>query len=194
MTVKRGVELKVEYTVKVIDTKTGKVLKVVKGEGKTFNQNFARVLGIMMFSRGDARVTVSLTDTGGTARSMWAPDYDTSPLNYDPAVGYRFKLGVGKSNVAFDRTHYNLLDPLAWFDYSIWNLTDDGIKVKVEVSGSWYNDTGVDVTVNEIGMVIRLKDVDGYIRVIMIARDVITATTLPAGQTIAVAYAITIPF
>jgi len=194
MGVKRGVKIKVEYTVKVIDTKTGKVLKVVKGEGKTFNQNFARLLGIVMFPKGDGRVSVSLTDTGGTARTMWAPDYGTPPLNYDPTAGYKFELGVGKSSVAFDRTHYNLLDLQAWVDYSTWNLTDDGTKVMVEITGAWYNDTGADVTINEIGMRVRWMDSAGVIRTIMIARDVITATTVPAGQTIAVAYAITIPF
>jgi len=189
-----AVKLRVRYTVKVIETKTGKVLKVVKGEGKTFNQNFSRLLGITMFVRGDDRVSVSLTDVDGVACTMWAPDYGTSPLNYDPAVGWRFDLGVGKSDVAFSRTQYNLIDPQAWVDYSVWNLTDDGTKVMVEISGSWYNDTGADVVIKEIGMRAWWLDSGGTKRNIMIARDVITATTVPAGQTIAVAYAIEIPF
>jgi len=189
-----AVKIRVRYTVKVIDTKTGKVLKVVKGEGKTFNQNFGRMLGMLMLVRGDVRVSVSLTDVDGTARTMWAPDFDRPPFRYGAGVDARLEVGVGKSDVAFSRTHYNLIDPQAWVDYSVWNLTDDGTKVVVEISGSWYNDTGADVVIKEIGMRVFWLDNAGYLRCIMIARDVITATTVPAGQTIAVAYAVTIPF
>jgi len=189
-----AVKIRVRYVVKVVDTKTGKVIKVVKGEGKTFNQNFGRVLGLVMFVIGDVRETVSVTDVDGVARTMASPDYTYPPTGYDPAAAYKFELGVGKSGVAFDRTQYNLLDPQAWVDYSVWDLVDDGTKVTLDVSGSWYNDTGVDVTINEIGMRVRWRDSGGTMRIIMIARDVITATTVPAGQTIAVAYAIEIPF
>jgi len=194
MTKREGLKIGVRYEVKVIDTKTGKVLKVVKGEGKTFNQNFSRLLGIVMFSKGDGRVSVSLTDIDGTARTMWAPDYGESPCSYDPTVDLRFRVGLGKSDVAFSRTQYNLLDPQAWVDYSVWDLVDDGTKVTLDVTGSWYNDTGVDVVIKEIGMCLAWQDKFGTEYRIMIARDVITATVVPAGSTIAVAYAITIPF
>jgi len=193
---KKRKELKicVEYEVKVIDTKTGKVIRKVKGKGRTFNQNFARLLGLVMFPRGDVESTVSLTDTGGTARTMRSPDDSYPPTRYVVASAYRLELGVGKSSVAFDRTHYNLLDPQAWVDYATFSLTDDGTKVTVEFSGSWYNDTGATVTINEIGFRCRFLDSGNYVRTIMLARDVITATDVPAGSTIAVAYAITIPF
>jgi len=193
MAVKEGVKLEVEYVVKVID-ENGKVVKVVKGKGKTFNQNFARVLGILMFPVGDVTRTVSVTDVGGTARTLGAPREPYSPNNYAPVAGWKFELGVGESDVAFSRTQYNLLDPLAWVDYSTHTLTDDGTKVKVDISGSWYNDTGVDVTAREIGMRVYWVDTGGYMRVIMIARDVIAPTVVGAGKTIAVAYSITIPF
>jgi len=194
VTKREELKIGVKYEVKVIDTKTGKVLKTVRGKGETFNQNFARLLGLLMFPRGDVMTTVSLTDTGGTARTMEAPSASYSPLQYGATTGYKLELGLGKSNVAFDRTHYNLLDPQAWVDYSTWNLTDDGTKVTVEFSGSWYNDTGAPVTIQEIGFRCRFLDGGNVIRVIMLARDVITAVDVPAGSTIAVAYAITIPF
>jgi len=194
MTKREGLKIHVQYTVKVIDTKTGKVLKTVKGKSKTFNQNFARLLGLLMFPRGDVEPAVSVTDTGGTARTMRSPSDTYPPTYYTAGVAYRLELGVGKSDVAFDRTHYNLLDPQAWVDYATFSLTDDGTKVTVEFSGSWYNDTGLTVTIQEIGFRCRFRDDAGYICAIMLARDVITATDVPAGSTIAVAYAITIPF
>jgi len=194
MTKREGLKIGVRYEVKVIDTKTGKVLKVVKGKGGTFVQNFSRLLGLLMFPRGDVMETVVLTNVDGTNVTMEAPSTSYSPLQYSVAAGYKLELGVGKSDVAFSRTHYNLLDPQAWVDYSTWSLTDDGTKVTVEFSGSWYNDTGVTVTIKEIGFRCRFISGAGYIHVFMLARDVITATDVPAGSTIAVAYAITIPF
>jgi len=194
MTKREGLKILVQYTVKVIDTKTGKVLKTVKGKSKTFNQNFARMLGIVMFPRGDVTVTVSVTDSGGTAHTLESPTTAYPPTCYPVETGKAFKLGIGKSDVAFARTQYNLVDPQAWVAYSTWNLTDDGTKVTVEMSGSWYNDTGALVTIREIGMLARLIDGVGTEFWCMIARDVITATDVPAGSTIAVAYAITIPF
>jgi len=191
---KEALKIQVEYEVKVIDAKTGKVLKTVKGQGGSFNQNFARLLGLLMFPRGDVLRTVSLTDVGGTARTMRSPYETYNPVDYPPSTGYELELGVGKSDVAFSRTHYNLLDPQAWVDYSTFSMEDDGTKVTVEFSGSWYNDTGALVTIKEIGFRCRFEDNTGAIRVIMLARDVITATDVPAGSTIAVAYAITIPF
>jgi len=193
---KKRKELKicVEYEVKVIDTKTGKVIRKVKGKGGTFNQNFARLLGLVMFPRGDVMETVSVTDVWGGARTMESPSTAYSPTTYSIKTGYELLLGVGKSDVAFNRTHYNLLDPQAWVDYSTFSMVDDGTKVTIEFSGSWYNDTGATVTIKEIGIRCRFADGDGYIVPFMIARDVITPVDVPAGSTIAVAYAITIPF
>jgi len=191
---RKVLKIEVKYEVKVIDTKTGKVIKTVKGKGRTFNQNFARLLGLMMFPRGDVITSVSVTDTAGTAQTMRATWTDGTPLNYGTATGYRLDLGVGKSDVAFSRTHYNLLDPQAWVDYATYSLSDDGTKVTVEFSGSWYNDTGATVTIKEIGFRCRFEDSGAVVRTIMLARDVITAVDVPAGSTIAVAYAITIPF
>jgi len=191
---RKELKIEVKYEVKVIDPKTGKVIKTVKGKGASFNQNFARLLGVLMFPRGDVETSVSLTDTGGTARTMRSPDESYPPTRYTVGAGYKLELGVGKSTTAFSRTQYNLLDPQAWVDYSTWSLTDDGTKVTVEFSGSWYNDTGADVTINEIGFRCRFLDTANYVRTIMLVRDVITATSVPAGRTIAVAYAVTIPF
>jgi len=187
-------ELHVEYEVKVFNPKTGKVLKRVKGKGKTFNQNFARLLVIMMFPRGDATVEMSVTRTDGVALTMGAPRDAYSPPDYAPATGLAFKVGVGRSDVAFSRTHYNLLDVIAWVPYSTISYTDDGTKVLFEVSGSWYNDTGVTQTVKEIGMLGQFMPALSSPDWVMIARDVITPTDVPAGSTIAVAYRVTIPF
>jgi len=191
---KATLELHVEYEVKVFNPKTGKILKRVRGKTKTFNQNFARLLTMMCFLRGDATVTMAVTDHGGTARTMGAPRYGNDPAYYTPATGYAFHVGVGRSDTAFVRTHYNLLDLLKWVPYSTISYTDDGTKLIFEVSGSWYNDTGVIQTVKEIGMLMLCCDTGGGKRWIMIARDVITPTDVPAGSSIAVAYAVTIPF
>jgi len=191
---KGAVRLLVEYEVKVFDPKTGKVIKRVRGRSKTFTQHFSRLLAIMMFPRGDATVSMSVTDYGGTARTMRAPTTVYAPPQYDPATGYRFNVGIGRSDVAFSRTHYNLLDLIDWVPYSTISYVDDGTKVVFEVSGSWYNDTGVTQTVKEIGMLGLFRDDAGVVRWIMLARDVITAVDVPADRTIAVAYSVTIPF
>jgi len=180
------VELQVKYEVKVFDPKTGKVIKKVKGKSGSFNQNFARLLAILMFPKGDAGVSMSITDRDGTARTMNAPREPYSPLNYVVATGYRFEVGVGRSNVAFNRTQYNLLDLLGWVDYSTYSITDDGTKVVFRVSGSWYNGTGVTQTAQEIGMTGRFIAIDGTVYAIMIARDVISPTDGPDGYSIAI--------
>jgi len=194
MTERKGLKIGVRYEVKVIDTKTGKVLKTVKGKGETFVQNFSRLLGLLMFPRGDVMETVSLTSTDGVAQTMEAPSASYSPLQYTADTPYKFHLGVGRSDAAFSRTQYNLIDPIAWVDYSTWSLTDDGTKVIVDFSGSWYNDTGATVTVREIGFACVFSNAVGGLARIMLARDVITPIDVPAGSTVAVAYAVTIPF
>jgi len=191
---KATLELQVEYEVKVFDPKTGKVIKRVRGRSKSFTQNFSRLLAMMTFPRGDAAVSMSITDHGGTARTMRAPLYTYNPIEYDPVTGYAFQVGVGRSNVAFSRTQYNLLSLIAWVPYSTISYVDDGTKVVFEVSGSWYNDTGTLQTVKEIGMSGLFLDYGGAEYWIMLVRDVITAVDVPAGSTIAVAYSVTIPF
>jgi len=188
-----AVSLYAEYEVKVFDPKTGKVIKKVKGKGKTFTQHFARLLALLLFPRGDVTTKISATDHGGVGREFWAPHLDWSPPSYSPATTKQFRVGVGKSDVTFDRTQYDLLDLISWMIYSTYAITDDGTKVLFEVSGSWYNDTGATVTVKEIGMS-GLFEHAASPAWVMLARDVITPTDVPAGSTIAVAYKVTIPF
>jgi len=191
---KATLELQVEYEVKVFDPKTGKVIKRVKGKAKSFTRHFSRILAIMIFSKGDGYVSVPVTDRDGYGRTMISPETTYSPTTYDPAGAHAFQLGVGRSDLAFDRDQYNLIDGVGWVPYSTFSITDDGTKVIFEVSGSWYNDTGALVTIKEIAMFSRFRDIGGYMYWIMLARDVITPTDVPAGSTIAVAYKATIPF
>jgi len=187
------IKIKVDYRVKVIDNKTGKIVKTVKGKSKTFNMNFARLLGLL-FQRGDATGSVSLNDTGGAARTFYN-NYSVAltPLNLPADAGNKLVLKIGSSSAAFDRSHYEMQTLLATFAYSTFTLTDTGTNVRVDISGSWIN-TGASITVREIGFVVRYVDTGGYVRSILLARDIITDTVVGTNQTIAVAYSITIPF
>jgi len=185
------VKINVEYEVKVIDNKTGKTLRTVKGKSKTFNLNFARLLGLF-FQRGDVIASISATDTGGSGRTFINND-SSNPLNVGTSAGNKLKLHIGSSSAPFDRSHYEMQALVATFDYSTWSLTDDGTKVKVDISGSWIN-PGPSVTVREIGFDVVYRDSGAYLRRILLARDVIPDTVVDTGRTIAVAYSITIPF
>jgi len=194
--VKKITELKIQgkYEVKVIDTKTGEVLKLVKGEGGTFNSNFARLLALLMFPAGDTETSLGVTDIDKVVRTMRSPDDEYPPTRYIVDPAYRIEVGIGKSGEPFERTQYRLLDPQAWVACPTYTITDDGTKVIVEFSGSWLNDTGALVTIREIGFRCRFLDETNYVSVIMLARDVITPTDIPAEGTVTVSYDITIPF
>jgi len=185
------IKINVEYKIKVIDNKTGKVVKTLKGKSKTFNLNFARLLGLL-FQRGDIGASVSITDTGGVGRTFSNNTY-YNPLNVATAAGNKLRFHIGSSNTPFDRAHYEMQALISTFDYSTWSLTDDGTKVKVDISGSWLN-PGPSVTVREIGFDVVFSDSGYNNRRVLLARDVIPDTVVDAGRTIAVAYSITIPF
>jgi len=186
------IKIKVDYRVKVIDNKTGKIVKVVKGKSKTFNLNFSRIVGIVMFPVGDVTRSISVNDTGGVARTFAAP-YGLSPMAYSPAAGYKQRLGIGSSSVAFSRTHYELQAKIGDFPYSTHTLTDDGTQVRVDISGSYLN-PGASITVREIALYGYFYDNGGFVRYLMLARDVITDTIVGTNQTISVGYTITVPF
>jgi len=158
---KASLHVYAEYEVKVFNPKTGKVIKRVKGRCKTFTQHFSRILAICLFPRGDATVRLSITDYEGYGRIMKAPHDYYCPPQYPPATGYAFHLGVGRSDTAFSRDQWNLIDLIDWVPYSTYSITDTAVEVIIEVSGSWYNDTGVAQTVREIGMLGLFRDEGG---------------------------------
>jgi len=192
-------KLEVKYKVVVMD-RSGKVVKKVEGTCKTGTAWLSRLLS-MIFPRGDVEDVRSVLDWGGTSRTLRYPYVPATlpPPNYNPymwdvGAGKMIQVGIGESDLAFDREQYNLISPIAWVGYSTYTFTDDGTKVIVTVTGSWYNDTGATVTVKEIGLNAWFRDWDGTEFRVMLVRDVITPTTVDPTYTIAVGYEVTIPF
>jgi len=180
-----------EYEVKVLDPKTGEVIRSVKGESKSFTLNFGRLIAIL-FQRGDYQVSVPVVDTSGASRTFRNNDTTSSPFEVSTSTANRIRLHIGSSNEPFSRGQYEMLGKIAEFDYSTYNLADDGTKIVVQFSGSWLN-TGSLVTVREIGFDV-VYNAAGTVTRFLLTRDVIPDTTVDTNQTIAVGYTITIPY
>jgi len=108
---------------------------------------------------------------------------------------------VGTSDAAWSYTQYCLQaqithgtgsGQLSYGATTTQLVSDTGSPAKLTLQRSFDNNSGGDITVREIGWQLVGKDDGGNPRNFMIARDVITATTVPNGGRLTVTYNILI--
>jgi len=204
----KGINLEVEYEIEVTD-KDGNIVKQIKKKSESLVKNFLMLLNAA-FKPG----TSDVVDTGGTTRTTgakycvtydnWAFGDNTITLCVGcgwtptaPEADDTYGIIVGTSDQAVSASDYNLISKIAHGDsagqlyhYATTMLepTVDGNTVRQRFERTFKNNSGGDITVKEIGLVVKIP-VDNYL--VMIIRDVLsTPVTVSTGGKMRVIYRI----
>ena len=193
--------LSVEYEITVRD-KNGKVIEHRREESKSLVKNF-----LLLLNAAFKLDYSSVVDTGGTARNAsarcyWHVSWCNGGGGYTVTyyTGWTvlagegddtFGIVVGTGDTPVTADDYNLESKIAHgtgagqLSYGAVTLYDpvvvDANKVKQQIIRSFTNNSGADITVKEIGLIVKTSH-DNYL--VMVIRDIITATTVPDGGTL----------
>jgi len=193
---------KMKYEIKlkaVVKDRNGKIISENEQKCNTFVKNFLLLLNAAF------RLSYStVVDTGGTAQNAGAKYYYSEWGHYSyslcgiggwaPSAGegddsFGIVIGTGDTPVTAD--DYNLESKIAHgtgagqLSYGAVTLYDpdivDSNKTRQRIMRSFTNNSGADITVKEIGLIVKTSG-DDYL--VMVLRDVIVATTVPDGGTL----------
>ena len=176
------------YKIEVYDDK-GNLIEKKSGKGDSILDNWIK---LFLAIRGG--YSYDFKDTGGASRSfdtlaitqcsMLAPEGDDS---------YGIVVGTSTDSVSSD--DFNLHGKISHgtgsgqLSYGATSTYNDvsGLRQDRGLQRSFDNNSGANITINEIGMVMKISD-GTEVANVLIARDVISATTVPNGGRVTVKY------
>jgi len=178
-----------EIKVTVLD-KDGKVIKEFKKKMDSFVKNF-HTMFIVGMAMNNGSEEVSFIDTDGTPRSSLLTNVDfIDSLADDDDDTFGIQVGSGTTPVSL--TDYKLDSKIphgtgsGQLDYGACVVKETGDDYRT-VQRTFNNSSGGDVTVNEIGYVCRVT-IETNTYYALLARDVISTTTVPNGGSLVVEY------
>jgi len=180
----------VTVTLVVEQYRQGKLINRVVEEKDPFNQNFVNLLAGLFTNCGGVQKTISMTDTGGTARSFYLMGGASSYVYYDLyATGNSILIGSGTT--AFSLSDYKLATQVASAASSSPAESIIGNSINITISASFSISSAV--TISEVGYARNLDDTSGTAYTILLMRDVLpTPINAAAGDTVTVNYIIRI--
>jgi len=182
-----------EVEVIVLD-KDGKEIHREKKPMDSFTQNVMNLLGMF-----DAGGWVAIDVNGNSVTFTFKNATDDYLYNAEvlaPSGEDKYGILVGSSDTAFDVTQYNLGSKISHgtgsgqLQYGDTSVVDYGADYKTW-QRAFDNLSGADVVVKEIGMFAKVtREESGVPKAyyVMLARDVITTTTVPNGGRLIVKY------
>jgi len=180
------------WEIEVYD-KDGKLIDKKSGKGNTILNNWIRILAVLR-NPADYGDKFQFTDTNGnTIQADQIVGSGSSMLAPAGMDSYGLVVGSGTTSVSLD--DYNLASKIphgtgsgqlsygdtSKYDYSEGTMVDHGVQ------RSFDNNSGADITVNEIGLIATIN-IGGQNINVLIMRDVISATTIPNGGRLTVKY------
>ena len=183
------------YKIEVYD-KDGKLIEEKSGKGDSILYNWTRIFEVLRnppdynnkfkFVRTDGNV-VTPDQIVASGCSMLAPSGNDS---YGIVVGSgSTAVDLGDFDLASKIPHGTGSGQLSYGDTSKYEEIS-GTTVSEGVQRSFDNNSGADITINEIGLVVKIYDGSSE-HYVLIMRDVISATTVPNGGRVTVKYWIT---
>jgi len=182
-----------EVEVIVLD-KDGKEIHREKKPMDSFTQSVMNLLGMF-----DAGGWVAIDVSGNSVTFTFKNATDNYLYNAEvlaPSGEDKYGILVGSSDTAFDVTQYNLGSKISHgtgsgqLQYGDTSVVDYGADYKTW-QRAFDNLSGADVVVKEIGMFAKVtREESGVPKAyyVMLARDVITTTTVPNGGRLIVKY------
>lgn len=190
-----------EIEIQVHD-KDGNLVRTFKQPMHTFVDNAAACLMTAFTMACDAVAGFSVTNVSGVSKSVAYQDQDGAG-DYCVVAGAgdaNFGVMVGTSSTAWAWSQYFLqgyithgtsTGELSYGATTRSYTADSGAPAKCTIQRSFDNNSGADITVREIGWFMKAL-VAAASEYWMIARDVITSTTVPNGGRLTVTYNILI--
>ncbi len=186
-----------EILIEVRD-KNGKVIVKRKEKINSFLYNYYSIARVWAV-KGIATILKDTSGNNTPTINSWNIQNSAGANAPEGDDSYGIVVGSGSTPVDV-QNDYNLANKISngtgsgQLQYGSTSMTDDMTqlpKMILEVKRTFINNSGDNVTVNEIGLVIKINDGSNDYNV-MIVRDVITATTVPNGGTLAVTYKLSI--
>jgi len=179
----------VTVTLVVEQYRQGKLINRIIEEKDPFNQNFANLLAGLFTNCGGVQKTISMTDTGGTARSFLLRGGADANLYDLYATGN--SILIGSATTSFSLSNYALATQVASAASSSPTESVIGNSINITISASFSISSAV--TITEVGYARNLNDYGGTTRTILLMRDVLsTPINANAGDTVTVNYIIRI--
>jgi len=190
---KRGEVIGGEIEV-IVEDRYGNVIKHIKKPMDSFVKNILNL--ICMFDTGG---WVTTDRNGNTVNFYFKNAADNYLYNAEvlaPADDDNYGILVGSGTTAFSVNDYDLASPISngtgsgQLSYGEMSVVASGDDYK-QWQRSFDNNSGADITVNEIGMAAKVTREEAGSQVVyyvLLARDVISATTVPNGGRITVKY------
>jgi len=180
----------VTVTLVVEQYRQGKLINRIIEEKDPFNQNFVNLLAGLFTNCGGVQKSITMTDTGGTARSFYLMGGASSGTYYDLyATGNSILIGSGTTS--FSLSNYALATQVASAASSSPAESVVGNSINITISASFSISSAV--TISEVGYARNLNDNGGTTRTILLMRDVLsTPISAAAGDTVTVNYIIRI--
>jgi hypothetical protein len=188
------------YQLEVRD-KNGKLLSLTKGDSHSFLRSWIRILQCMMKPKSNTVSTVVLKDTSNVDKTCYGSSSATEIRSViacgADASDAGYGIVVGSSDLAFDRTHYNLQGKIAhgsgagqllYGAMAVEDYSETDSQARFRMTRTFTNNTGSTVTVKEIGIVFVNYSTVASAAILM-ARDVLTSPqAIPDGATLTVRY------
>jgi len=178
----------------IVQDKHGKTIKHLKKPMDSFVRNF---MNYIHFADPGYWTCFDRNGTGVTFQSVSSGDNYLHSVYILASEGEdEYGILVGSSDVAFDPTQYDLDSPITHgtgagqLEYGAMSVVDVGDEYKTW-QRAFDNSSGADVVVKEIGIAVKANRYEGGSVVayyILLARDVITSTTVPNGGRLIVKY------
>lgn len=174
--------------------------KIVEDSGWKPSRSYVIQFLRWLFQVNRGASDVAVTDTGGVSRTIGLvnPAYDNIGYVMAGAGDDTFGIQVGTGTATPTNTDYSLQSKITngtgpgQLVYGSQQATDPAItaagNVDFLLTRDFTNGSGATITVKEIGVVIRVRDKDGYFRFFLILRDVVTPRDVLDGQTLTVQY------
>lgn len=187
-----------EVEVQVHD-KDGNMVKSFKQPMHTFVKNAGDVIKTAFGTPCDEATMCYVEDITGSSQPMRYSEQD-SVGDYCISAGAEndnFGILIGTNDAAWAWAQYALSGKIAHgtsggqmsYGATTESLVENtGAPAKTVLQRSFDNNSGADITVREIGWFLTAKAAAEVVFYFMIARDVITATTVPNGGRLTVTY------
>jgi len=179
--------------------KDGKKITSFEQSLRSFVENSLYVIDSAFNQLCSTQVDFAFKDTAGDPTSMWYKDQDAAgKYCAEGGAGVdAFGILVGSSNTAWACTQYAMVTKISHgsgggqLSYGACTCTRTlGVcaPAKSQIQRSFDNNSGAEITVREIGWVLKVTNKALATRYCMIARDVIAATAVPNGGRLTVKY------
>jgi len=186
-----------------VHDKDGNLIRGFKQPMHTFVRNSMNIIVAAFAYPSGSVIQFGMNNVSDVLKYIKYKDQDTVDdyTSDAPSANDNFGVLVGTSDTAWAWTQYGLsgkishgtgAGQLSYGETTVDSADDSGAPAKVYMQRSFDNNSGGDITVREIGWFLKAKDESLAAEYFMLARDVITATTVPNGGRLTVTYNILI--